>query len=54
MRDYLSDYSVIATPFDMSVEDKDDVALNLNGINYTHSQLEEMLDKAWRYDDLKN
>ena len=50
--DFLPDYSVILTPFDMNIEDENDIALNLNGINYTHAQLEEMLDKAAMYDDL--
>ena len=39
MKNYLSDYTVIITPFDLSVEDENDVALNLNGISYTHAQL---------------
>ena len=26
--------------------------LDINGVNYTHAQLEEILEKAWKYDDL--
>jgi len=52
LKNYLKDYTVLLTPFDMSAEDENDVALCLNGIIYTHQELEEMLDKAHMYDDL--
>jgi hypothetical protein len=36
----------------VTFEDENDLVLSLNGINYTHKQLEEMLDKANMYDGL--
>lgn len=41
---YLPDYIVILTPYDVTFEDENDLALSLNGINYTYKQLEEMLN----------
>lgn len=48
----LPDYIVIASPFDATFENENDIALCLNGTSYTHKELEEIFDKAWAYDDL--
>ena len=52
LKAWLPDYTVLLTPYDVTFEDENDLALSLNGINYTHKQLEEMLDKANMYDGL--
>ena len=45
-------YTVLFTPYDVVFEDENNVALLIDGREYTHRELEEVLDKAAMYDDL--
>ena len=54
LKDRLQNYTILITPFDVAFEDENDLALSLNGINYTHAQLEQIVDKAQMYDGLCN
>lgn len=53
VKEVLPDYTIIFTPYDITFEDENDLALNLDGINYTVKQLEEKLEKASMYDGLQ-
>lgn len=45
-------YTVFASPFHVTFDCEDDVALSIDCKDYTYKELEEILDKAAMYDDL--
>lgn len=46
------DYTVFASPFHVTFNCEDDVALSIDCKDYTHKELEEIFNKAAMYDDL--
>ena len=46
------DYIVISTVFDIELLDKDEKIINIDCNEYSYNELQEIIEKAWKYDKL--
>ena len=52
VRNILSDYTVITTPTEINSIEGDVKIIKIDAKEYSYNELQEIIEKAWQYDDL--